>query len=410
MRMIQLLLVILCVVVSCLANPLQLLSFNTRLAPNELLVGNRFLKTLQTLRKTEGDVVCLQEVWNDEHMFSIFDGLQFKYPFSYSFLHEETGNLAERTEKITNKCDDDARKQIFQCLNDKCMTSSDSDDFLNCFISECNPIDLKLEEGCTECLSLQVEACTKETVKSYSYKKMKDCIKAINSIRGICASRTLSGRANHGLIMLSNMPLKNQERGVFTQNSLIGRGYLEAKNMFGETFVCTQMTPGRLPVYSEIKTPYNNWYDLKKNEVEQIIDRYSTKQQTYILGNLNVGPAVREKRIMAYYADLYQLMEEHGLENIFASEGRDCTLCSNNQLAKDEVSSSYLVDGCIPINVERPLINNKVIWKGDVLLDPRSRRNFPLSEHYCTLAVFKDIMEIFFTSQEDGSGSGRFLP
>lgn len=249
--MVQLLLVILCVIVSCQASPLRLLSFNTRLAPNELLIGNRFMKTMQTLRKTEGDVVCLQEVWNDEHIFSILKNLQYKYPFSYSFVHEANGDLPEKVEKATNKCNQNARREIFQCLYNQCQTARDNEEFLNCYITECNPIDMKLNDGCTECLTLQVEACTKDATKPFGFNQTRDCLTAINGLNGICAAKTLTKKANHGLIMLSNMPLKSQNRGNYIENSLIARGYLEAKNMFGETFVCTQMTPGRLPVYSE---------------------------------------------------------------------------------------------------------------------------------------------------------------
>ncbi|CAD5121264.1 DgyrCDS9795 [Dimorphilus gyrociliatus] len=406
MRMVQLMLVILCTVVYCQASPLKLLSFNTRLTADELYTRSRFLKTVQTLKRLDADVLCLQEVWNDEHLFSLIEDLEWKFPFSYSFVHNVGGLLNEKLDLPNSKCSEKDGDRLLKCIKNNCLNSKDSEEFHSCYVNECNPFDLNLNEACRECTTLQIEACIKIMPQNVNKDRIMECLKQIKRPRGICSSRTIDTKANHGLLMLSNVPLNSQRRGIFTKDSLIARGFLEAKNNFGEKFVCTQMTTGRSSVYSETKTHFNNWYDLKESEVEQLVNMYSQSKQTYILGNFNVGPAMPSNGIKPYYSDLYKIMEDRGLENIIVREAGKCTLCANNELAKDDISNSYIVDGCILVNVDRCRLSNEVIFKENMLLNPRTRKHYPLSDHYATLSTFCDNLELFLTSSDDGSGSG----
>ncbi|CAG2219610.1 unnamed protein product [Mytilus edulis] len=128
-------------------------TFNTALATSVHFYEQRRNLIVDALLKSEGDVLCLNEVWYVDDLVMIQQALQSKFPHSFSAVHNDTAIIMEQQTLTKPPCFSITFQTVFKCFLTQCNTSSSRGDQAGCFLQKCNGARL-LSEECLTCVLL----------------------------------------------------------------------------------------------------------------------------------------------------------------------------------------------------------------------------------------------------------------
>jgi len=269
---------------------------------------------VSALAAEKSDVICLQEVWNQDQIDAILDGTKDAYPHSYYEITE--GEVAEGDEPA---CTTDETDPLVVCVEDKCP-DVDPENLGTCALENCLAEFSALSSACVGCATGElgksideiVEACTTAAGGSWAYD------------------------GHNGLLMLSKIPFKAKE--FMTFNS-----YLNVRSVLHTTLETEQF--GTMEVFCTHLTAtlsdvgyageYGSWDAERSYQIDELIkyvdDESEKTRASVVMGDMNCGPET--SNVNAEFAENYQQFVDGGMKAPYVDYALSpCTWCDENTL------------------------------------------------------------------------------
>ncbi|MCP4810322.1 MAG: hypothetical protein GY913_04830 [Proteobacteria bacterium] len=286
-------------------SPMTVVAYNAGLAVGFVPgAEDRAQETADAVGALDADVVCVQEVWQDDHV------AMFESGWEHTFFPETQQEYGEGA-----ACDDDELSNLLECVDEKCADAC-TDELVDCVFDGCAIQFLGIEETCQGCVMANVggdiatvtDTCLVEDTH-YAYG------------------------GSFGTGILSKHPLISTEEHVFSSTTN-RRSILHAvvDGPRGKTDVyCTHLTA----IFDLI--PYTgdagSWDEEQANQIEDLrafIDETATGE-VILLGDFNNGP---DQHVNNYNA------LKQGYTNPYDGE---CTYCRDNPLNSED-SDDRVID------------------------------------------------------------------
>ncbi|CAD5123405.1 DgyrCDS11756 [Dimorphilus gyrociliatus] len=346
------------------------------------------------LKKSSSDVICLQEVWSDLRLSRLCENLAVSYPYSYSSLHAKDGFLPVSLGSMQSKCRKGALERVLECSVSACKNERSLDKFFECNFKKCKILQT-LGAKCFECYVMQANICKYKTSTRLSLTEFLICLtNDLFSQNGMCTQLGSEPNRNLGLLILSKIPLRvdSLTTFIYNENVIIKRGILEAKleDEYESLVSCTHLSADSSSFF-DYAAGFNSWFELKQDEINTLINRYSGKSNVYIMGDFNVGPELPKENINGYFPELYKKLSDSGFNNLAVDYLHLCSFCKKNMLVKvvyKEKAENLIIDGIIPLKVSREFKTIKRTAMKNISLPLNF--DFCVSDHWGIKASFYD--------------------
>jgi endonuclease/exonuclease/phosphatase family metal-dependent hydrolase len=338
----------------------------------------------EALAELESDVLCVQEVWQDEDWNALVEASEDARP------HVER---IEPMPGVSGLCTPEEFVPLRECSELMCPGAGPSDLF-TCTVDMCDAEVGALSSTCTSCLVDNGASGDLDTIEAA-------CLGSGVSDEDLPLppeerSYLLGGAFGVGL--LSKLPLMETDTLVLDA-STTRRGILYALidvPELGEVAVfCTHFTA----VLNELRYEgsYETWEGENTAHVQAAIDWIDEKtdrdSQVILLGDLNTGPALPADDILPEVAESYAQLPEADFEDPFLDgPGASCTFCTSNALVRQEDTGvgaaidHIMIRGIDARVTAERILDEPVPVSGDE--DAGSPDELPLSDHYGVEATF----------------------
>ncbi|KAL4227826.1 hypothetical protein ACF0H5_013263 [Mactra antiquata] len=336
------------------ANSIELMSFNTGLTPRVDQYDVRREKIGESIRDIQSDVVCLQEVWYSDDMVRIIESTSEMYPYSYSGVHSEVGELTPMS-ILQSPCLSANFGQVMACVMMNCNSTGGTESYLTCAKERCDILQ-RLNQQCISCLILS----------------------GMENIASRCLGSFGTDFNVPGLLLLSKRPLQNARTVMFQPDRtlFLPRGYLSVEIDGLGTVACAHTTANLGDPYFE-DLSFNSWEDQNLEEARTLVNQLQDVQNVVVMGDLNSSPAYPSTGIQSDMPGFYEYLVSSGYRPSYMERVGTCTWCLYNPLAHAE---HYLVLDHIFVK------NIRVQYVRRVLDENIAGESFPLSDHYGIVA------------------------
>lgn len=321
------------------AEPFSFATYNTGLALNYVdYAAERYAAVLDALGTVEADVLCLQEVWEVEHVDGVIAGLAEAYPHAFyaDTTVEDTGTPPA--------CTDEETAPLLACVEENCL---EAEDLTGCVMDKCAAQFAQVSNDCITCLAANLT-------------------KPIDEIFATCVlgGGSLSYEGRNGLILLSKRELDVTDHLVL-DSFLVQRAVLYATfkdDPTGTHAFCTHLA-------TSTEAPYNgNFEGYKEEQAAQIaamltfVDDKAGDGAVVLMGDMNTAPAIGAD-LAAEWEENFDLFGAADLVAPFVENADPvCTWCTANTLV-GEGSTNRIIDHVFLRNVDQ------VYLKAERILD-----------------------------------------
>ena len=292
------------------------------------------------LGQIEADVLCVQEVWNQEDIDTLVDASKETFPHvHYQFTEEDLSD-------VQPACTADAVEPLEACIQANC---AETDNLTDCGIEFCIAEFTSLETTCQGCvasnLNLGVEGVLSACVES---------------------GGSLSYGGHNGLLLLSRVELRNPSFELLP-SFLVQRGWLWAE--VGDfTVACTHVATG-LPV--EYAGEFESYEDEQAGQLGLILAGLENVEGPIVLlGDMNNGP--EKGGLAGSVVENWDLFAEAGFTDPnMEQEVPLCSWCADNTLSEstsDRAIDHILLRGATGTDVFRFLDGTVEITVGEETL------------------------------------------
>jgi endonuclease/exonuclease/phosphatase family metal-dependent hydrolase len=300
--------------------PLTLVTYNAGLAVGFVPgAQERAAGTSDAIAALDADVVCLQEVWDADHVALVEAAAGDAYPYSYfPDPAQETG--------AEGACTETDLDPLLECMADECGDAC-TDELPGCLLEQCAFQFLGLEKNCMRCVQANVGA-------------------TVETIGGICTTETteFAYEGSFGTGILSTHPIEVTDH-VFestTNRRSVLHALVAAPGGDVDLF-CTHLTA----VFSIVPYPREegSWEDEQAVQIDAMrawVDEVATGDRVALLGDMNTGPAAgtNDAELPVHYETLAD-----GYANPYAESDQRCTFCPDNGLSSvDSDERGRLID------------------------------------------------------------------
>lgn len=312
-------------------DPGDFVTYNTGLARGFIpFAVERTAVIAETLARSDHNVLCLQEVFQDEDVQTIIDGVKGRYPHSFWVPTDDPSGS-------TPACNADEVADALACITaNGCET--DPEGLITCAINNCSAEIFGLQatnEVCFNCLAANTSL---ETVAEIE----EACLSGGGIFRD-------AGR--NGVLLLSTLPLQNTDVLDFLNESFLTRRvvlYAEVERpVLGPVNVfCTHLTSdlsaiapysGNFASYEEEQafqvTSMRAWMDEKAGPGGLVVG----------LGDFNTGPEIPPDIVGELPANYATLVGSDLSSPYVESASPECTFCNDNTL-QTEPTNDVLID------------------------------------------------------------------
>lgn len=348
------------------ASPLRLATFNAGLAPGAVRhAAARAPAVMTALANEPLDVLCVQEVWLEEHWNALRSATGARLPHAL--------RPPARSDGGTKPCTAAEIAPVARCALQSCW-SEGSAGAAECALASCGHLAKSLSAECVGCLSRHPMRRVGEI--------LDDCVDpdltrgASNSKQAL---RFFDG--SYGIGLLSARPLSRSDRLELTA-AHHPRAVLHAELEVGERplhLFCTHLTP----ILRGIPHPSgSSWEAEQSAQVDALLDWVDAKagdEPAIVLGDLNTGPGVAA--IRARTPEHYARFVRRGFINPYLDATPSCTFCYDNPVIGSG-RSGLLLDHVLFRGVSgraeaRRFLDGRV----ELAIDGK-RRPMALSDHY----------------------------
>lgn len=302
---------------------LTIATFNAGLLDTVGYVPERRPLLTEALGEFAADVLCMQEVWQDEDWNAVVE--------ANADVREHAFRL-EPLPGVAGDCSPEELLPLRECSELMCPGAGPSDLF-SCTVAMCNPEVSNLSGACSSCLVDNGASGDLDVIEAA-------CLGSGSGDDGPVPpeerSYLLGGAFGVGL--LSKLPLNNPDTLVL-DSSTTRRGVLYASidvPELGEVALfCTHLSAVLVGVRYE--GSYGDWEGENTAQLEALLDWVDEKTEpgakVIVLGDLNTGPAVSSKDIVAEVPESYEQLADYDYTDPFLDgPNADCTFCSINPL------------------------------------------------------------------------------
>ncbi|XP_053396419.1 uncharacterized protein LOC128556205 [Mercenaria mercenaria] len=361
---------------------LKVLTFNAGLLDASLAEDNPNITNnreerrdalIDYLKKSDAELVCLQEVPFGQDVEKIVKEVSKKFPYSFSQLHQSNGALPpQSTTKWDPSCNPGILNAVFTCaLNNGCATGSETvrpgAEIFQCIVSNClaeiSALVATSGEPCLSCI-------TTNSPQNYFTR----CAGA--------PSTDLWNMNKMGLLLLSKKALSETHDVEFFPNytNIFPQGYLRAKvNGNNLTVACVhaiQYLPYTLE-FPPLGTDYPSYAAQNAHELQELVNSFKDVKPSALLGDFNVGPAALSVNELGQ--DNYEILTSHFTTKLV----KDSTFSTSNPYNGGEFAQNVIIDHVF-VNGDVDVLNAKVVLKRN-----KVSQGLPVSDHYGVKAMLK---------------------
>jgi endonuclease/exonuclease/phosphatase family metal-dependent hydrolase len=279
------------------------------------------------------DLMCVQEVWLEEHWADLERGARPR--FQHTFRPTPAASGPER-------CNKRELEPVIDCMRQYCSTA-DPDSIGWCAGEHCGGFAQKLSPACTRCL-LRDPSRSLERIE-------RQCSSSVAApSEPVSGGKALAYGGSYGLGILSSVPLKEREFLAFDLSRGIARGVMHVAitpPRYSGTLhlFCTHLTPvtsGRIQPLSGQARP-----EEQARQIDMLlafIERKAPRGTTAVLlGDLNTGPG--SENVRPTLPQHYQRFVRAGFESPYLSIlPARCTFCANNSMNGGGGAGGSLID------------------------------------------------------------------
>ena len=353
----------------------------------------------------DADIICLQEVWEQEDKDAIIAAAAANYPYSVSFTHDLDTPLDDATDQAGNippppstpPCGPAAQQTkldaVVQCMAQNCSTIPGSADgqavSIDCAVANCVGAAAPLLFG--DAQDQQCFACAVTSLPS----------ETLNDIAGLCTTELNGGlafRGQSGVVMLSKYPLSNKQDfvipGTYNRRVTIS-ATVNLPNLSKVDAYCTHLTPifsNPLFIYTgaygDGTTGPSAWEAEQQLQADKMLDYIAAQsgdRPAFFLGDLNAGrDFAGPPPIVAEGAATLDLLETE-LDQAVASDYTPlCTFCTDNPVT--DTATSGWIDHIYMSNYHPELVKSTERTFDEFVLSVDDGNGgtmlIPLSDHY----------------------------
>jgi len=331
------------------------------------LAKERTPALIEAMKKSESDVLCLQEVWEKKDRKKIIKELKKQYPFVHYTKIEKLRSKRKPTCKISDLF---GKGKFVSCMQKQCK-DLDGDDFTNCIINKCDQSLKDLRTNNRECATGLMSQVGKSTIAALAA--------VLNPFVG---AELFSYGGGNGLLLLSKKELKDKDLIDMTDiSTLTRRGALTAE-VEGRSILCTHLT-ANLEKTAPYTGTFNGWGSENKAQVERILGKFENDNRpTYLAGDFNCGLPVPDLDIPGDFMESCQIIIDNEYKDHLLNNNPACTHCSDNTLndGADDVAGD-LIDHVFTKNVD--VVNSRRVYTNLVEIKVKKETETTnLSDHY----------------------------
>jgi len=352
---------------------IKAVTFNAGLAPGiTRYAKQRAAAVAEELSRFDYDLLCVQEVWNEDDRQTVVSALNLPPENVY---YVDTKGEGETGQDV---CTPAELADILGCAKKKCVDEP-PDETTTCAAKQC------LEQGIW--LYLHSRSCLNCLTASAG--------KSIEDIVGTCTSKTGASRSyggNNGVILASRWPLMDKTN-VGLPSSGANRVALTARvEVPGKgpvEVVCTHLSASN--EVSPTNPVFSDWAEEQQAQVRLISERLALRaagRPQVFMGDMNFGQR-NEPIVSALMWTSWRLAADLGFVSpVEYAEPPFCTWCRSNRLTGAE--TDHLIDHVMFRNPSGghglvPVCSYRLFDKPIVILDWRGRKIVTnLSDHYGT--------------------------
>ncbi len=314
------------------------------------------------------DVVCMQEVWLEDHIGKVVEGAKSVYPYSYYVLTPE-----EIDQNEDAACGADESQALKDCVDANCA-DVDPDEMTGCVLFQCGEEYNALSDPCSTCLGANIS-------------------KTIEEIFAICAqsgSGTLAYGGNNGLLLLSKTALSNTEMEIlpsYLNRRVVLKASIATTDYPQVDVYCTHLTANLTSV--TYGGDYESWADEQGEQIDlftqYVEEKSGTETPAVLMGDMNCGTS--SSNAAAALEENFNKFGTAGFTSPYAAQAAaQCTFCTDNPLVgtDDKEGDSEIIDHVMFKNFPEGLETTpKRILDGEVSFDADGETvNSRLSDHY----------------------------
>lgn len=349
---------------------LTVATYNMGLLNSVGFVQQRAPLAIQAASELDVDVLCVQEVWEQEHWDELVAAQSEVRPHTLR-LPAEPGAMG--------MCSPDTFNPLEACAQEKCSGAAD---LTTCVTSMCAEEVAELEGGCISCLL--------ENVGSGDFVQIRAACVGGEAGESPNERSYVSG-GSYGIGLLSSREFAETDE-LRLDASTVRRGVLYARiddKAFGSVHVfCTHLAAILDGVRYE--GSYGDWEAENAAHVEELIawvdEKAGRDGKVIVLGDLNTGPA--GDGIQPSVPDNYALLPEAGFANPFLSgPNAACTFCTDNPLVlSEDGAAGATIDHILTRGIRGPVETERVL-EDEVTIEVStesgtSTETVALSDHY----------------------------
>ncbi len=291
---------------------------------------DRAPKVADAVAALDVDVVCLQEVWEPEHVAAVEDAAAAAFPyqtFAEPMLDESGGDPA---------CAKGDLDDVLACVGDVCGGAC-QDELVDCVFTNCVGQFLQLPKTCQGCTMANVGG-TPDEIQAVCETESTSYAYGGSFGTGILSKHPFVGEPEHAVfdeaLFAEKVPNALNVRATTNRR---GAHHAVIDAPLGEVDVyCTHLSP----VFVTIPYPRDSgsWAEEQSDQIEALRGWIATTQETdtiVLAGDFNTGPA--EPGIDPEVPDNYAALSS-GYTNFYAAGDPECTYCEDNPLVSDNLS------------------------------------------------------------------------
>ena len=284
---------------------------------------------LEALAGSEADVICMQEVWEEEDKAAIVEAARATHPYA---LYTEVVQTKAAKSPACRVRDLFGEGRFVSCMTGSCG-GLDGDALTDCIVNQCGPIleDLKVDKpDCATSLMAQVG---------------KPAPKALwTVVRPIRKAGVYAYEGSDGLVMVSRTPLTDDGELDFSDIATLNRrralyGTVDVEGEPARVY-CTHLS-ANLDDTAPYPGPFDSWGAENLAQTERLVEHAAQYSGAVALtGDFNCsfdgGTYDAEAEASC------QLVVDSGYADPASSDGSGCTYCSANILTGDDAGDRLL--------------------------------------------------------------------
>ncbi|CAC5418713.1 unnamed protein product [Mytilus coruscus] len=240
------------------------LAFNARLLSSVPNKDDRLKELSGALLTENADVVCLNQVFLQDDIQTLYDDIKQVYPNIYSSIHDGTTN--NFLPSTTSPCSDVTFLLAFRCMEFNCSRTTAIKDIIEC----------DAQNNCNFWNSISQE-----------------CLSCLLTIGAQCLTKP-SNMNVAGNVILSKFSIEKDESSFYASVKQVNRQGKLIVEIAGRTIVCTNLQTTLNDEYyePETKTIFSTWAEENLKQAECILENFRRQGKVMLMGDLECGPEI----------------------------------------------------------------------------------------------------------------------